>query len=194
MIRVLDSALRVVTIRTRMPFRYGIAELTETPHLFCQLTVEVDGVIAHGLSADSLVPKWFTKDPAQSYQDEIDAMLQVIGMAVEHARQASAAANPFRLWWQTMQRQSRWATQTAHPPLLWNFGVTLVERALIDAWCRVKEMSFHAAVHSAGADGCNLLGLDLGAIHSELQGREAAGISARQAPLPGLCTPHGRLV
>ncbi len=89
MIRVTRSAACLLNIRTRMPFRYGIAELTETPHLFCEIELEVDGERSRGISADSLIPKWFTKDPEQSYEDEISC----------HARGHRQGHDPCRAGW-----------------------------------------------------------------------------------------------
>ena len=168
MIRVTGSAAYLANIRTRMPFRYGIAVLTETPHLFCEIELEVDGERSSGISADSLIPKWFTKDPAQSYQDEIAAMLEVIDKATTHASQAGEAPDVFTLWRRTFEAQRAWAEQTSHPPLLWNFGVSLVERAMIDAFCRATKSPFAIAVRQ------NLFGIDLGWIHAELAGRTPA--------------------
>ena len=42
-IRVLDTSVYLLNMRTRMPFRYGITTLTALPHLFLQATVEIDG-------------------------------------------------------------------------------------------------------------------------------------------------------
>lgn len=165
MIRLRRSSLRLFDIRTRMPFRYGIAELTETPHLFCELELAVGNRRALGIAADSLVPKWFTKDPAQTYEQEIEAMLAVIGKAVEHAEQAGSAPDLFTLWRRTFAAQKAWAASTPHPPLLWNFGVSLVERAMIDAYCRATETTLHEAIRN------NRLGIELGWIHPQLIGR-----------------------
>ncbi len=64
-------------MRTRFPFRYGIASMTALPHLFVRLLVDVDGVEQWGVAADHLAPKWFTKDPDQSFRDEVDDMMAV---------------------------------------------------------------------------------------------------------------------
>ena len=47
--------------------------------------VEVDGKQAWGIAADVLPNKWFTKDPASAYRDDIADMLKIIGMACEIA-------------------------------------------------------------------------------------------------------------
>ncbi len=63
-VRVNNFRIFLHNIQTRMPFRYGIAEMTAVPHLFFQVECEVDGQEIHGIAADNLIPKWFTKDPA----------------------------------------------------------------------------------------------------------------------------------
>jgi hypothetical protein len=52
------------------------------------------------------------------------------------------------------------------PRLLLSFGASLVERALIDAYCRAKGETFAQAVRS------NSLGIRLDAFHPDLYGRE----------------------
>jgi hypothetical protein len=49
-----------------------------------------------------------------------------------------------------------------YPPLLAHFGTSLVERALIDAFCRIKQRSFSSLVYSNGFE------VKLGEIHAEL--------------------------
>ena len=133
-IRLLDSNLYVQNIHTRMPFRYGIAELIAVPHLFVQCLCEIEGRQQWGTSADSLIPKWFTKDPHTAYQDDLEEMVAVIQHACEAAGQLGSCSTVFELWQQLVQAQQAWAEPASHPPLLWNFGVSLVERAVIDAY------------------------------------------------------------
>src|SRR5690349_16149426 len=63
-VRVVETSLHQLTLRTRLPFRYGITTLTECPHLLCRVTLDVDGRTVKGIAADNLPPKWFTKDPS----------------------------------------------------------------------------------------------------------------------------------
>jgi len=149
-------------IRTRMPFRYGIAEMTAVPHLFLQIDCEIDGKKSHGVSADNLIPKWFTKDPETRYEDDLRDMRQVIRQAGEFAVQMGAVESVFDLWYQIHEAQKAWASEYKFPPLLWNFGVSLVERALIDAYCRAKGITFSKAIQE------NDLGIRLSDIHPVL--------------------------
>ncbi|MDP3069373.1 MAG: hypothetical protein Q8N18_03750 [Opitutaceae bacterium] len=167
MIRLLSAELFRLELRARMPFRYGIATMTEVPQLLARLTFEIDGKKHHGLAADLLPPKWFTKDPARGLAQEIDEMLRVIRAAVRHAR-GLRAVTAFDFWRELYGAQRAWAAGENLPPLLANFGTSFVERALIHAICRARGASLAAAVQD------DLLGVQPGAVHPELSATAAA--------------------
>ncbi len=167
--------LNVLNMRTRMPFRYGIASLESVPHLFVRVTAEIGGTAAAGVAAEGLPPKWFTKDPDTSFAEDLDGMLAVIRQAVEFALATPPAASPFDFWHEVLRRQAAWAATTSYPPLLWGFGVSMVERALIDAFCRASGRSFAQAVRD------NALGVRLEALHGELAGYAPAALLPERA-------------
>ncbi|HZO89862.1 MAG TPA: hypothetical protein VFB38_16150 [Chthonomonadaceae bacterium] len=169
-LRLRQTDLYVLNMRTRMPFRYGIVSMTALPHLFVRCELEINGKLHSGVAADGLAPKWFTKDPATSLRDDWADMLRITESACALARQIESAPTVFDLWQQTYQAQERWAQGTTYPPLLWSFGVSLVERALIEAFCRAQGVSFSTAVRR------NLLGIRLGQIHPELAEHAPAGL------------------
>src|SRR5262245_48765047 len=133
-IRIERGDIHRVDLKTRMPFKYGIATMTETPHIFVRLWVQVDGKASVGIAADHLPPKWFTKEPDKPIGEEIDEMLRVIRNALRLAAGITAEC-PFDAWLQLEQAQTAWGQQTGLPPLLTQFGVSLVERAMIEAVC-----------------------------------------------------------
>lgn len=163
-LRILDIALVVNDLTTRLPFRYGITTLTRVPHLFCCLTLEVDGRLAQGLAADNLVPKWFTKNPQTSFRDDLMEIIEVIRQAGHFGLEAGAQPTVFALWKALHEAQESWGNGRGFPPLLWNFGVSIVERAVIDAFCHATATTFASAVRT------NALGLDLAAVHPGLDG------------------------
>ena len=55
-VHIREGDIHLLDVRTRMPFKYGIATMTSTPHLFLRLRVEVDGKLATGIAADHLPP------------------------------------------------------------------------------------------------------------------------------------------
>lgn len=169
-VAVRESEIFIQNMRTRMPFRYGIATLTGLPHLMLRLTVTVDGKAVHGWSADHLPPKWFTKDPQTAPRQEIDDMLAVIRRACGHAIASGEAPTPFRLWRNVLDAQHGSPPRAGMAALLLNFGVSLVERAVIDAFCRARKQTFAAALRG------NTLGIDLGELHPTLAAAQPAGL------------------
>ncbi|MBL4575146.1 MAG: hypothetical protein JKY51_03485 [Opitutaceae bacterium] len=163
MLKIISDRLYRTDIKARMPFKYGIATMVEVPHVFLEISLSVNGKEQKGISADHLPPKWFTKDPDKDPLDEISEMLDVI----HHAMNISIgeeAETPFELWQKIYKPQLAWGIQNQYPPLLSNFGTTLIERALLDAFCKGTNETFFSAVKT------NSLGIDLGKIHSELSG------------------------
>src|SRR4051812_21787257 len=122
MLRVVDVDLRLINLRTRLPFRYGIVTLRACPHLFAKLTLEVDGRRVVGIAADHLSPKWFTKDPGTTYEQDIADMLEVIGHACDAALAAGPCGDVYGLTSAVYAEQSAWGRGRGFPPLLYNFG------------------------------------------------------------------------
>src|SRR5437870_451098 len=96
-IRVDDGDIHVLDLKTRMPFKYGIATMTQAPHVFVRLHAEVDGDPSSGIAADHLPPKWFTKDPDRPVPEEVAEMARVIEHAVEVAR-GLTGRSAFDIW------------------------------------------------------------------------------------------------
>jgi hypothetical protein len=163
--KLLETELFRANLKARMPFKYGIAVMTELPHVFVRLRCEFDGGrIESGVAADHLPPKWFTKDPARDPQLEIEEMLVVIRHALSSGLTEPTAPGPFAFWRSLWARTSAWAQASGIPPLLAHFGTSLVERAVIDAFCRSRGLTFSSALRT------NAFGIRLDEIHPELAG------------------------
>jgi hypothetical protein len=146
MLQVQSIDLRLFNMRTRLPFRYGIVTLRACPHLFLQLTLEVDGKTYTGVAADHLPPKWFTKNPETQFEDDLKDMLALIQHASNQAQLAGPQPDVFSLVSAVYAAQSTWGKARNLPPLLYNFGVSLVERAAIEAFCKAKSTPFPTAL------------------------------------------------
>ncbi|QDT45916.1 hypothetical protein Pan241w_60440 [Gimesia alba] len=162
-IKLIDATLHRTETQTRMPFRFGIAVMTAAPHVFLRCRFDIDGTVVTGIAADGLLPKWFDKSPEKEAAQEIDEMLLVIRRAVGFAREVSAAS-AFEFWQQVYQAQVKWAAEEGFPSLLAQFGVSMVERTLLDALARAEGCSLATLLRE------NRVGLDLAAIHPELAG------------------------
>jgi hypothetical protein len=179
-----DFHFHVLPMQTRFPFQYGIASLTALPHLFLAVDLVVNGVPVRGLASDGLPPKWFTKNPDTPYELDLAEMLAVIQNACRIAENAAQAPVSFFAWWQSLyEEQSRWAALRGQPPLLANLGVSLMERAVLDGLCRAAKQTLHALLFSGK------LQIDLGQIHSELQGVEMSSVLA-ETPLVEVAVRH----
>jgi hypothetical protein len=163
-------------LHLRTPFRYGIVTMTRVPHLIVRLSLAIDGRPQFGFSADQLPPKWFTKDPSTSFYDDLTEMLQVIRSAEALARALPAQKTVFALWRELYAAQRAWAKRQRVPSLLAGFGVSLMERAVIDAFCRASGKPFADAVRK------NTLGVDLGAVYPELASRAPSDFLPPQPP------------
>src|SRR5438876_3548935 len=151
--------------RTRFPFRYGIASMTEVPHLFLRTRVAVAGESSFGLTAEGLPPKWFTKNPNTTFEQDLPEMLQVIRHAVTLAEEIGQ--NPvsfFHFWRELCRQQMAWAQSRSLAPLLASLGVSLVERAALDGLCRLAHEPLHRLIAK------NRLGIHLREMDSELGG------------------------
>ena len=169
-------------VATRMPFRYGIAEMKRMPHVFVVIEAEIDGMPSRGIAADHLAPKWFTKDPDRDLAGEIDDMFAVIRHAADAVTKLEGAS-VFAIWKQLSAAQGTWGSKVKFPPLLAHFGTTLIERALIDACCRKWKRPFHDLLQA------DAFGLRLGRIHPELEGTSTRDwLPAR--PLPSVHCRH----
>ncbi len=149
--------------RTRFPFRYGIASMTEVPHLFVRARLQVEGREVIGLASEGLPPKWFTKNPTTTFEQDLPEMLAVIRNAARLA--VAIAVRPvtfFELWQELYRQQNSWAAVEKIAPLLANLGVSLIERAVLDAFCRALRKPLHEILRQ------NLLGVKLGEVYSEL--------------------------
>ncbi len=170
MIRIKEIDLRVQNMRTRMPFKFGISTMTVVPHLVLGMELEADGRAGKGYSADHLPPKWFTKNPETSLEDEVGDMISVIRHATAAALAIGPAPDLFTLWQELYRAQKPWGTEKGFAPLLWGLGTSLVERAMIEAFCRLKGTNFGQAVRS------NAFGLRFDAFNPQLKGLKPADV------------------
>ena len=161
-IKFIKADLNILNMKARMPFKYGIATLTALPHLFIRLKVQIDGKESIGLASEGLAPKWFTKNPTSSFEDDINEMFTVIQKALSIAEEIHEEKDVFSFWNKLYGLQSDWAKSTKTPSLLSSLGTSLLERALISAYCNAKETPFHQVVK----DGS--LGFNIKEIYPEL--------------------------
>jgi hypothetical protein len=166
-VREVDVFLR--RVRTRMPFRYGKAEVTGQPYAHLRVRFEPD---VTGVSAAALPPLWFDKRAGLTHDDTIRDLLRSIAIASEVYRGAGAA--PAAELHRTCEPECRKrGGAEGMNDLTAGFGVALLDAAVIDASCRLGRRTFHQGLQE------NLFGMDPGF---------ASIVPAR--PLPGIALRH----
>lgn len=163
----------LLTVPQRMPFHFGNVAQDDVAfsgdvgrRLVLELETEIDGDPATGLAMGGLGGTWFLKGSEIPLSNGTEAVIDVFDHSFDLAV-GLAATTPFELWTKVHRQVAEWAIGTPYPRLLWTYGVSMVEQAIVDAYCQHREVSFADAVRS------NELGLRLSYFHGELDGASA---------------------
>lgn len=171
-IRIRELELFERPVKLRLPFRFGVVTLTECPQAFARARVEfADGTAAWGAAAELMAPKWFDKNLALSNEDNFEQLRGVLRMAREAYLSDATPATPYGHFVRHHDAHRKAAAAQGFNPLLASYGPALVDRAVLDAACRARGVSFYQAMQR------NLVGMEQGAFLAQLE--PAASIEAR---------------
>ena len=183
-LRVREVQLLERDVRLRMPFRFGVVTLTEATEAYVRARVELeDGGGGWGAAAEMLAPKWFDKDPSLSNAQNVEQLRLSLRLARALYTEGRRARSPFGLFADSYHFQQAECGRRGLNPLVAGYGPALLDRAVLDAVCRARGMSFFDAVRSnvPGIDPAHFLpefsGFDIGAFLGGL--RPAPEIHAR---------------
>ncbi|KQT13018.1 enolase C-terminal domain-like protein [Ramlibacter sp. Leaf400] len=160
-------------VRLRLPFRFGVVTLTECPQAFVRARVETaDGRSGWGAAAELMAPKWFDKNLQLSNEDNFDQLRQVLRLARDAYLSDAAPASAFGHFARHHDAHQAASAAQGFNPLLASYGPALLDRAVLDAACRLQGVSFYEAVRGPlagiGAGRREFEGLDLEAFLSGL--------------------------
>ncbi|WP_322997743.1 enolase C-terminal domain-like protein [Castellaniella sp.] len=142
-------------VRLRLPFRFGVVTLTECPQAFARVRVRgPDGRAAWGASAELMAPKWFDKNLQLSNEDNFRQLRTVLWTARDAYLSDSLPATAFGHFARHHHAHEDACVARGFNPLLANYGPALLDRAVLDAACRLNDMSFYDALQA------NLPGID----------------------------------
>lgn len=141
-VRFREVGVYLRRVRTRLPFRYGKANVTGQPYAHVRAAVEVEGRRVTGVSAAALPPLWFDKDPSRTHEDDVRDLLLSLRLAAE-VYAAGPAGDAFRLHRAgEPEARGRCAARGLND-LTSGFGVALLDAAAVDAVCRATGQTFH---------------------------------------------------
>lgn len=171
-------------VRLRMPFRFGVVTLTEAPQLFARVRIAADGREAWGRAAEMLAPKWFDKNPALSNAENFEQLREAVRIAAGLYRGFGRAESAFGLFAGAYAEQLRRGAAQGLNGLVAGFGPALLDRAVLDALCRIAGLSVFQAVR------CNLPGLAPERLLPEFAGFDMDAFLAALRPAAAIDARH----
>ena len=136
-------------VHLRLPFRFGVVTLREAPQAFVHVhIVSPDGRSAWGAAAELMAPKWFDKDLQLTNEDNFNQLRSVLRMARDAYLGDPAPTTAFGHFARHHAGLLAAGASRGYNPLLASYGPALVDRAVLDALCRLRGQSFYAALRA----------------------------------------------
>ncbi len=171
-------------VKLRMPFRFGVVTLTAAPQAFARARIRLeDGREGWGAGAEILAPKWFDKDLALSNEDNFDQLRLALALARE-AYLDGSARSAFGHFAAHYREVIEAGARHALNPLVASFGPAQLDRAILDALCRLQRMSFYDAAQG------NLAGIAPAALAPDLAGFDVDSFLARLHQAESIAARH----
>ena len=171
-------------VRLRMPFRFGVVTLTAAPQAFVRVRIRLeDGREGWGAGAEILAPKWFDKNLALSNEDNFAQLRLALALARD-AYLDGTARNAFGHFAAHYREVIVAGAKHALNPLVACFGPAQLDRAILDALCRLHRMSFYAAVQG------NFAGIAPARVAPDLDGFDMEAFLARLQPAEHIDARH----
>lgn len=181
-VRIGEIELYERPVRLRLPFRFGVVTLTECPQAFVRARIETaDGRSQWGAAAELMAPKWFDKNLQLSNEDNFGQLRSVLRMAREAYLSDASPASAFGHFARHHGAHQAASAARDFNPLLASYGPALLDRAVLDAVCRLAGVSFYDAVRSNLA-GMVFDGLDMDRFlaglspHADIEARHTVGL------------------
>jgi hypothetical protein len=131
----------------RLPFRFGAATLTEAQQVFVRVRIALpDGREGEGQAAELLAAKWFDKNPALSNEANFDQLRTALAVARRLYLAQGRPATAFALHAGHEAQQYAECERRGLNGLIAGFGTALLDRAVLDALCRILGISVFEAV------------------------------------------------
>jgi len=133
--------------KLRLPFRFGVITVTESIQAYVRVHLRLDdGREGFGYAAEMLAAKWFDKNPALSDAQNQDQLRRAIELAAAAYKNLAACVEAGKFRQDLYYRLN--VIELGLPPLVASFGNALVDRAVLDAVCRLHGVSFWTAMRS----------------------------------------------
>jgi hypothetical protein len=174
-------------VRLRLPFRFGGATVTEAQQAFVRARIRVaDGARnaeTTGAAAELMIPKWFDKSAQRSNADNIADLRAALAAATAAYTSQRRPATAFGHAAEHYRAILDAGAAAGLNPLTASYGAALIDRALLDALCRARDLSFANAIRA------NLPGIDA-RLTPELAGFDLDRYLGSLEPRPVIAARH----
>lgn len=160
----------------RMPFKFGNTVNTHGRQAVIRLKIRLeDGREGWGYSAESLGAKWFDKNPALTDEQGLNQLRRSLRLAAD-AYLASGPRTAFGFFADHYEQQVSRCAKEGLLPLVSSYGPALLDRAILDALCKLLGVSFYTAIQR------NLPGIGAHESIPDLAGFDFSGFLSRLTP------------
>ena len=183
-VRLIGLERRERPYRLRMPFRFGVTTATHGRQAIVRARIRLeDGREATGWSAEALGAKWFDKNTALSDADNHHQLRRSLELASE-AYLASGLDTPFGHFAAHYSGHLARCEALDLNSLIASYGQSLVDRAVLDGFCRALGVSFDRALRA------NMVGLAPSDIAPELDAFDFGHLFEGQGPASRIAVRH----
>ena len=183
-LKVLEVDAFEQPFRLRMPFRFGVITVTHGQQAFVRVRVRLeDGREGTGFAAEALGAKWFDKNPALTDEQNVHQLRRAVEIATD-AYLSAPYLTAFDLFAEHYRAQLDAGATLELLPLVAGYGPALLDRAVLDAACRITGVSFWTAMRS------NLPGMRAHPIAPDLADFDFAAFLASLEPAATIESRH----
>ncbi|MBT3701084.1 MAG: mandelate racemase [Alphaproteobacteria bacterium] len=184
LIKVEEVELYERDVVLRLPFRFGVVTLREAPQAFARIRVSLeDGRSEWGVAAEVLAPKWFDKDESLTNEDNFDQLRTSIALA-RKAFLNAGRVTAFGLPVSTHHDHVLAARLKGLKSLVASYGPALLNKAVMDALCKLHNVSFYQAIKS------NMAGILVDEMTPDLKGFDLDAFLASLTPAKSIHARH----
>ena len=170
--------------RLRLPFRFGVVTVTHGRLAIVRVRIRTaDGREGEGWAAEALAAKWFDKNPALTDEQNLHQLRKALELTADAYRSAPALT-AFDLHAEHHRAIVEAGGAFELLPLVASYGPALVDRAVLDALCRLEGVSFWRAMRA------NLPGMRRHAIVPDLHDFDFGAFLATLEPAPDIEARH----
>jgi len=141
-LRVVSVDLFERHVTLRLPFRFGVATVTQCPQAFVQVQIEAGSKRFKGATAELMVPKWFDKSPGLTHEQNFEQLRQALRNAAQSYTSSPDDLSPYAFSQSAGEAAIQTGVAQGLPRLAAQFGPALIDKSIADAALRAASLGW----------------------------------------------------